>query len=120
MMRTKHTFPRSRRLLNRADFQRVFQAPLKSSDALFTVLARPAATGCARLGLAIARKQLRRATDRNRIKRLVREYFRQHVVVALDYVVMARRATGTRTNDQICTSLTRHFRRLSAHASHPA
>lgn len=120
MTRTPYAFPRSRRLLNQADFQQVFQAPLKSSDALFTVLAGPAATGCARLGLAIARKQLRQATDRNRIKRLVREYFRQHVVASLDYVVMARRAVGTCTNDQICTSLTRHFRRLSTRVSHPA
>lgn len=115
-----HTFPRSKRLLNRADFQQVFQAPLKSSDASFTVLARPTAEGHARLGLAIARKQLRRATERNRIKRLVREYFRQHTVAALDYVVMARKAVRARTNAQICSSLARHFRRLAVHIDHSA
>ena len=120
MTHTTHAFPRSRRLLNRADFQQVFQAPFKSSDASFTVLAGPTATGCARLGLAIARKQLRRAPDRNRIKRLVREYFRQHAVAALDYVVMARRSVHTRTNAQVRTSLAHHFQRLTKHVTHPA
>ena len=120
MIRTTHAFPHHRRLLNRTDFQRVFQTPLKSSDALFTVLARPAMLGHARLGLAIARKQLRYAVDRNRIKRLVREYFRRHTVAALDYVVMARKTVRARTNTQIHTSLTRHFQRLATQVNHPA
>lgn len=111
-----HAFPRSRRLLHQADFQQVFRAPWKSSDAVFTVLAAPAATGRARLGLAIARKQLRRATDRNRIKRLVREYFRQHVIAPLDYVVMARRAARTHTCAQLSACLACHFQRLATHA----
>jgi ribonuclease P protein component len=117
MVRATQAFPRHNRLLNRADFQRVFQAPLKSSDALFTVLARPSTVGHARLGLAIARKQLRSAVDRNRIKRLAREYFRQHTVATLDYVIMARKTARARTNAQIHSSLTRHFQRLAIHTS---
>ncbi|MEM6405689.1 MAG: ribonuclease P protein component [Pseudomonadota bacterium] len=115
-----HTFPRNRRLLNRTDFRQVFQQPWKSSDALFTVLAGPATADCPRLGLAIARKQLKSAVDRNRVKRLVREYFRQHTVATLDYVVMARTAVHTRTNAQAWRSLAHHFRQLATHSHRSA
>ncbi len=72
--------------------------------------------GTSRLGLAIAKKQLRRAVDRNRIKRLVREYFRTEVLPAeetmRDYVVMARSAVKLAGNATLRASLSKHVRRL--------
>jgi len=67
------SFPRTARLTQRADFDHVFQAPeRKSSDRCFTVLGRcRLQDGAARLGLVIAKRQIRRAHERNRIKRLV-------------------------------------------------
>jgi len=46
----------------------------------------------ARLGLAISKQVSRRAVERNRLKRLVRESFRRvrHRLPAVDVVVMAR------------------------------
>jgi ribonuclease P protein component len=46
----------------------------------------------ARLGLAISKQVSRRAVERNRLKRLVRESFRRvrHRLPAVDLVVMAR------------------------------
>lgn len=46
----------------------------------------------ARLGLVVAKKHLKRAIDRNRFKRLVRESFRSHQLqlAGLDVVVLAR------------------------------
>jgi ribonuclease P protein component len=46
----------------------------------------------ARLGLVVAKKHLKRAVDRNRFKRLVRESFRSHQeqLAGLDVVVLAR------------------------------
>ena len=108
-------FPRTNRLLSGAAFKRVFQAPIKSSDAYFTVLARTAACDTpARMGLAIARKQLKRAVDRNRIKRLVRETFRMQAPVPLDYVVMTRNTVRKLTNAELQASLIRHFQRIAA------
>jgi ribonuclease P protein component len=105
-------------LLNADDFRRVFEKPLKSSDACFTVLARSRESqpSVSRLGLAIAKKQLRRAVDRNRIKRLVRETFRQHVPQdsGMDFVVMARVAVRQRSNADLTADLNSHFRRLIA------
>ncbi len=46
-----------------------------------------------RFGLAVAKRLARRAVDRNRIKRLAREVFRQHAVKSrgLDLVIALRR-----------------------------
>ncbi|RMG38905.1 MAG: ribonuclease P protein component [Gammaproteobacteria bacterium] len=116
------SFPRARRLLRTRDYARVFKNPRRSSDRYFTVLARtrtsflPDGPNAPRLGLAIAKKQLRRAVDRNRVKRLVREYFRSEVLPIdhspQDYVVMARSAVREASNTQLRTSLAEHFERL--------
>lgn len=110
------SFSREQRLLSPADFSRVFSKPLKSSDAYFTVLARarPAGFEVARLGMAIAKKQLRRAVDRNRVKRLVRETFRLQVAqdCGIDFVVMTRSTARQRSNAELISSLEKHFRQL--------
>ncbi|MEN8174850.1 MAG: ribonuclease P protein component [Pseudomonadota bacterium] len=108
-------FDRSRRLLTAAEFRQVFAAPKRSTDHLFTVLTRGSREGNARLGLAISRKLVRRAVDRNRIKRLVRESFRQHQVQlkGLDVVVLARRETAGADNRQLLLSLQAHWQRLA-------
>ena len=69
----------------------------------------------ARLGLAIAKKQIRLATRRNRLKRLARECFRQHreQLAGLDLVVMVRRAALDVDNRRLTTSLRRHFEKLA-------
>ncbi len=99
----------------------MFAQPLRAGDRYFQVLARPRPCGGSRLGLAIAKKQLRRAVDRNRIKRLVREFFRTRVLPqegpALDYVVMARAAARDADNATLFHSLERQVRRLQALAA---
>lgn len=83
-------------------------------DPYFTVLARPNAEPLARLGLAIAKKCARRAVDRNRLKRLVRESFRleRSGLPGLDLVVLCRRDAVTADNLQLRASLTRHWARI--------
>lgn len=69
----------------------------------------------ARLGLAISKKVARRAVDRNRIKRLIRESFRsiRCQLPPNDIVVLARSATSAADNDRLFASLAAHWRRLS-------
>jgi len=57
-----------------------------------TVLATPNPLGHPRLGMAISRKVARKAIERNRIKRVIRESFRhwQERLGALDIVVLGR------------------------------
>jgi ribonuclease P protein component len=75
------------------DFQAVFDgAAFKVGDAHFLFLARANTLGHCRLGLVIAKKKVRRAVDRNRIKRLIRDHFRlcQDQLPAVDIVFLAR------------------------------
>ncbi|MFE8032143.1 ribonuclease P protein component [Thiohalocapsa marina] len=117
-------FPRRRRLLRPGDYQAVFADPARSSDRLFTVLASRTSvdTACSRLGLAISKKCAPRAVDRNRIKRLIRESFRQGAVAtcALDLVVLARPQARTADNRSIANSLQRHWSRLQQRLCAPS
>lgn len=90
----------------------------RSADGLFTVLARPRDSSGARLGLAVSRKAARRAVDRNRIKRLARETFRQCAGKAdVDVIVFARRGAAAEPRAVLRRSLNRHFRRLLTHGT---
>jgi ribonuclease P protein component len=109
------TFPRSRRLLKPDDYRRVFSEGRRSADSLFLVLAIPSGLSQARLGLAVSKKNSRRAVDRNRIKRLIRESFRQHQqeLAGLDLVVVSRQGITGGDNKVCFASLSRHWRRVA-------
>jgi ribonuclease P protein component len=107
-------FPRGRRLGKPVDFQYVFENAQKSADAYLTVLARLSERGHARLGLAIAKKNIRNAADRNRIKRLVRESFRlrQAGLGSVDFVVMARGPAQRASRETLRSALEKHWTSL--------
>lgn len=100
-------FPRNVRLTRGVEFQRVFQQGKRLHAN--GVNARTAANsmGFPRLGMAIAKKALRRAHERNRIKRLVRESFRHHQanLPAVDIVVMCRHDVLTMSNAELFQQL---------------
>ena len=103
-------FPKKNRLIKASEFSNVFQNPVKSSDACMVVLAKINPLAEPRLGLAIARKKVRRAVDRNRIKRIIRESFRhQKALKSLDIVVIANHGLAKKSNHQIMLSLQKHW-----------
>ena len=108
-------------MLDAAAFGRVFKQATRSRDKWFTVLCRRNNAELARLGLAISKKHCRQATARNRIKRIVRESFRQHQdeLTGLDIVVMNQPAAKTGSNGQLFDSLTGHWQRCEKAASRP-
>ncbi|WP_428606494.1 ribonuclease P protein component [Sedimenticola sp.] len=111
MQASKASFGRNRRLVKPVEFKRVFQNSRRSSDRCFTVLFLANDTPHARLGLAIAKKILKRAVDRNRVKRLIRESFRlkQHDLAGLDLVVMCARGIDLSNKHLLRDSLDRHW-----------
>ena len=108
-------FPRAARLTDGEQYQRVFAKAKRRGDRYFTVLAVPNGVDTARLGMAVARRQLPRAVDRNRIKRIIRDSFRQHraELAAVDIVVLVRAVAARADNEQLSAALTRQWQRLS-------
>lgn len=108
-------FTKNNRLLDAATFGRVFKKATRSRDHLFTVLCRRNQTSIGRLGLAISRKHCRRATARNRIKRMIRESFRQQqaLLSGLDVVVINRPGAAAASRQAIADSLDKHWQRCS-------
>lgn len=87
-------FPRTNRLLNSAEYQAVLgTAQWRLSHRHYLLLAKPNAGQAARLGLVVSRKNIRLATRRNRIKRVVRETFRHYAyrLRSLDVLFLSRR-----------------------------
>ena len=107
-------FGRPMRLLSAADFERVFQHAERSSSKSLTVLARPSGRLRARLGLAVPRRQIRKAVERNRVKRLIRESFRQHqaLLEGLDVVVVVRGPLAEKSTERVFRCLDNHWQQL--------
>ena len=85
-------YPRRHRFTVQGSFGTVLRGSRKLRGRLITVHAGPGRSGVSRLGVGLSRKLVRRAVDRNSVKRLVREVFRRHLLkrAGLDCVVMLR------------------------------
>ena len=109
----KLNFSRELRLLTPAQFKYVFQAPLRASTPEITILARQNQLDYPRLGLAIPKKHLKRAHDRNHVKRLCREHFRlmQNELPNYDFVVVAKGHIGKLDNLALRQTLDKLWKR---------
>lgn len=89
-----YSFAHRERLLTARQFQAVFNNASKTSCELFTVLYKQNAQGYPRLGIVVAKRNAKRAVDRNFIKRSIRESFRSNKakLPANDYVVILKRS----------------------------
>jgi len=92
-------FPRQARLLDGAAYAPVFRRNQRVADHYWTVLVHDSRTGDAKLGLAIAKKRAKRAVDRNRLKRIARDSFRQHrAALGSRHIVIMNRDAATRAS----------------------
>lgn len=121
MSGVKYPFSRELRLLTPEQFTFVFQQSVKASRPEISIIARANHLGFSRLGLTIAKKHVKRAVVRNRIKRVCRDYFRrnQHTLPAMDFIVIARKGLGEMDNKQlfeVLDILCNRHRRLARNA----
>ena len=109
---TKHA-----KLLKAADYNYVFDKPVRSSDRYFTVLARPNNLLTPRFGTAFSKKRVKLAVARNRLKRISRESFRLSQLgqgkYNADYVILAGAQCVKATNQQLFNSLEHHWLQLN-------
>jgi len=105
------TFPKSRRILKRLEYRRVFDAQVKVVCPELVVFAQPN-NGPGRIGLVVSRK-VGNAVVRNRVKRILREAFRQcEDSPSLDVVVVARHVCASAGYQQIRDALIKSQKRL--------
>jgi ribonuclease P protein component len=86
-----HGFSRAERVGRHAEFQEIYKQGTRLRGRFMTLFVLPNNLSRARLGIAATRK-LGDAVRRNRVKRLVREWFRHHKPTgAFDIVVIPGR-----------------------------
>lgn len=100
-------FPPDARVRKPAEFKLVFAEGHRIKRHRIATVLRPNQAGAARLGLAIAKKSVASACERNRIKRLIREDFRQNRsrLPAVDLVFYAQPGLADLSNETLRTLL---------------
>jgi ribonuclease P protein component len=115
-------FGKTKRLLNADDYSRVFNNPdVRASHRNLLLLGKLNDGPEHRLGLVIAKKNVRLAVQRNRVKRMAREFFRilPNSEPSLDVVLLARQGMGQLDNAELSSILQQQWKKLVRHSAKP-
>lgn len=108
-------YPRAKRLLTPAHFSNVFADAIPAPSAKLTLLARfNSELTHPRLGVTIGKNRVRKAHDRNRCKRIIRESFRlhQHSLPNIDIIVVGKSGLDQLSNHEIHQQLEHLWQKL--------
>lgn len=108
-----YSFKKEQRLLTKRDYEVVFKQAKKIATSEFVFLFRENTVGKPRLGLALSKKNIAKAHDRNRIKRLLRETFRLQSLPAVDIVVLARQGVSGLNGSALTAKLGKAWNKLA-------
>ena len=106
-------FRSTNKLKRPEEFKKVFASKRRSSDKSFLILARDNDLNRPRLGLAVPKKYIHRAVERNQLKRIIRESFRlkQKALTGNDIVVVVRNKIDI-NKKSIEPTLARHWNKI--------
>lgn len=116
MSASQFGFGKNLRLLNAKEYQQVFDnVTWKISSSHFVFLASSNTLPHPRLGLVIAKRRVRTAVHRNRIKRLLRDHFRlqQHQLPDVDFIVLVRPGVDKKDNSELNREIAKCLQRIS-------
>lgn len=116
MLSRRRRYTRAHRLHSPAQFRRVYASRRRASSAALDASAVANGGTLARLGIAIAKRNIGAAVSRNRLKRLTRELFRgeQARLGGLDVVVTVRRQAAELTSREFIAVLQNLFDRIAS------
>jgi ribonuclease P protein component len=101
------TFGRDERIRKRQDYLRIYEQGVRSYSPHFTIIICRNPAGIRRLGMTVSKKA-GNAVQRNRIKRLLREFFRlnkSRLPASQDIVIIAKRGILPLMYSDVCTEL---------------
>lgn len=113
--KVNQTFAKKYRIVKPAHYKFLFNKPKRVIDKNFIIIAKINEEKFPRLGLAISKKSIKLSVQRNRIKRLIKEYFRTQIITTdqpIDFVVMAKKNINTLSNKKLLISLDTIFSKL--------
>lgn len=115
------SFPKSSRLLRPRDYAKVFSdVQVRVPHRHFLILATPNDLGHARIGMVFSKRNIKLAVQRNRVKRVVRESFRQDKdLPALDIVLLARQGLPDQDSRQLRRIVDELWHRLKRKSAEP-
>ena len=115
----KKPFDKRVRLIDSSDFSTVFaDAPIRVSSADLLILAKQTGYDRPRLGIVVAKKHVKLANQRNRLKRVIRESFRhqQHDLPNVDIIVLVRKSAMGKDNKTLSRTLHKLWVKLTKKA----
>lgn len=113
------SFEKDKRLLKAAHFENVFENAVPAVSPQLTLLARKNSHSSPRLGITLPKKRVKKAVDRNRLKRLIRESFRHraNTLPKLDIVVIGKSGLAELTNEELTRLLRKLWNKLEKRCS---
>ena len=109
-------FSRELRLLTPTHFEYVFSNAIPSVSPQLTLLARINTSDNPRLGITIAKKRVKHAHNRNKLKRIIRESFRlqRHSFPNIDIVVVGKSGLDKLSNQELFSLLSKLWKKLAS------
>ena len=101
MQTTRYLFSKSLRLNKASEFKDLFRLGKKLSCRYFAIYIKPNNLSYARLGIVVAKKAVRLAANRNKIKRAIRENFRLNQMLVAGYDILVVGYDPINTLDKI-------------------
>ena len=115
----RFSLPAHKRLRSKPEFDSVFESRNKFYGDHFLVYYRYNGCSHSRIGLIVAKRNVRLAVERNRVRRLLKEHFRQQppALRSTDVVFIAKKGINTIENKELSQCIQILLKRIQQRSS---